>query len=136
MTPSALSHGLRSLEERLGLRLVNRTTRSVALTEAGERLFQRIRPAFRDIADAMDLNEFRGRPTGRLRLNAARLSAQLALMPRDAWCGCWRTGVPSIPASTSTIPAAGSFRRRSRPSSSSLARHAQANGVRPPTTAT
>lgn len=42
VTPSALSHALRNVEERLGLRLVNRTTRSVALTEAGERLFARI----------------------------------------------------------------------------------------------
>ncbi|HET6606646.1 MAG TPA: LysR family transcriptional regulator, partial [Rhodopila sp.] len=44
-TPSALSHALRSLEERLDVRLVNRTTRSVALTEAGERLYNRVAPA-------------------------------------------------------------------------------------------
>src|SRR5215475_762739 len=72
-TPSALSHALRGIEERLDLRLVNRTTRSVALTEAGERLFARVAPAFRDIDDALDdLNNFRGRPMGALRLNAAR----------------------------------------------------------------
>src|SRR5262249_59139893 len=82
VTPSALSHGLRALEERLGVRLVNRTTRSVALTEAGARLHARIRPAFRDIADAVaDLDAFRGRPAGTLRINTARLGAQLALLP-------------------------------------------------------
>ena len=73
VSPSALSHALRNIEERLDLRLVNRTTRSVALTEAGERLFARISPAFRDIDDALeDLNLFRGKPAGTLRFNAAR----------------------------------------------------------------
>ncbi len=82
VTPSALSHALRSLEERLELRLVNRTTRSVALTEAGERLYARVRPAFRDIDDALeDLNAFRGAPTGTLRINAARASTRLVLLP-------------------------------------------------------
>src|SRR3546814_15375690 len=50
VTPSALSHKLRALEERLDLRLVNRTTRSVAVTEAGEQLFARVAPAFRSEA--------------------------------------------------------------------------------------
>ncbi|MDC0714874.1 LysR family transcriptional regulator [Stigmatella sp. ncwal1] len=82
VSPSALSHALRSLEDRLGVRLVNRTTRSVALTEAGERLFARIRPAFRDLSDAIeDLNTFRGQPAGSLRLNASRQSSQLVLLP-------------------------------------------------------
>lgn len=82
VTPSALSHALRTIEERLDLRLVNRTTRSVALTEAGERLFARVSPAFRDIEDALeDLNTFRGKPTGTLRLNSARQSARLVLLP-------------------------------------------------------
>jgi DNA-binding transcriptional LysR family regulator len=82
VSPSALSHALRNIEERLGLRLFNRTTRSVALTEAGERLLARIAPAFRDIADALDdLNTFRGKPAGTLRLNAAKQSAQLVLLP-------------------------------------------------------
>ncbi|HYG87844.1 MAG TPA: LysR family transcriptional regulator [Azospirillum sp.] len=82
VTPSALSHALRTLEERVGVRLVNRTTRSVSLTEAGERLYGRIRPAFLDIDDAIeDLNSFRGRPAGTLRLNAPRLAAQLVLLP-------------------------------------------------------
>jgi len=82
VTASALSHSLRNLEERLDLRLFNRTTRSVALTEAGERLLARITPAFRDIADALDdLNTLRGKPAGTLRLNAAKQSAQLVLLP-------------------------------------------------------
>ena len=82
VSPSALSHALRIIEERLDLRLINRTTRSVALTEAGARLFERISPAFRDIDDALeDLNSFRGRPAGRLRINAARQSTQLVLLP-------------------------------------------------------
>src|SRR6202012_4387844 len=79
---SALSHALRNIEERLDLRLVNRTTRSVSLTEAGERVFARIPPAFRDIDDALEaLNSFRGKPAGTLRFNAARQSTQLVLLP-------------------------------------------------------
>jgi DNA-binding transcriptional LysR family regulator len=82
LSPSALSHALRNMEERLDLRLFNRTTRSVALTEAGERLFMRIDPAFRDIADALeDLNDFRGKPIGTLRINAGRASSQMVLLP-------------------------------------------------------
>ena len=82
VTASALSHALRTLEERLGLRLVNRTTRSVGLTEAGERLYARIKPAFLDIGDAIeDLNAFRGAPMGALRFNASLQSARLALLP-------------------------------------------------------
>jgi DNA-binding transcriptional LysR family regulator len=82
VSASALSHALRNIEERLDLRLVNRTTRSVALTEAGERLFARVSPAFQDIDDALeDLNTFRGKPAGTLRVNAARQSAQLVLLP-------------------------------------------------------
>jgi DNA-binding transcriptional LysR family regulator len=82
VTPSALSHGLRTLEDRLGVRLFNRTTRSVALTEAGDRLLGRVAPAFQDIADAIeDLNRFRDRPAGTLRINAAHLACHLALLP-------------------------------------------------------
>jgi DNA-binding transcriptional LysR family regulator len=82
VSASALSHALRSIESRLDLRLINRTTRSVALTEAGQLLFERISPAFRDLDDALeDLNNFRGKPVGTLRFNAARQSAQLVLLP-------------------------------------------------------
>jgi DNA-binding transcriptional LysR family regulator len=82
VTPSALSHSLRAIEERLEVRLVNRTTRGVGLTEAGERLFERIRPAFLDIEDALeDLDKFRGEPYGKLRINAPRAAAGLVLVP-------------------------------------------------------
>ena len=82
VTASALSHALRAIEERLGLRLVNRTTRSVSLTEAGERLYARIKPAFLDITDAIeDLNLFRSAPVGTLRINAAKSSTRLVLLP-------------------------------------------------------
>jgi len=82
VTPSALSHALRALEERLDVRLINRTTRSVALTEAGPRLFDRVDPAFRDIDDAIEeLNTLRNTPIGTLRLNTALASARLELMP-------------------------------------------------------
>lgn len=82
VTASALSHSLRSIEERLDVRLVNRTTRGVGLTEAGERLLERIRPAFLDIDAALDeLDTFRGQPMGKLRLNAPRAAAKLVLLP-------------------------------------------------------
>lgn len=82
VTASALSHSLRAIEERLDVRLVNRTTRGVGLTEAGERLFARIRPAFLDIDDALeDLDQFRGQPYGKLRINASRAAAKLVLLP-------------------------------------------------------
>jgi DNA-binding transcriptional LysR family regulator len=81
-TPSALSHAVKALEARLDLRLFNRTTRSVALTEAGETLLARVAPAFRDIEDALDdLNNFRGTPVGRLKINASRPSARMVLLP-------------------------------------------------------
>ena len=53
VTPSALSHSMRQLEERLGVRLLNRTTRSVAVTEAGLHLLERLRPAIDQIAGAL-----------------------------------------------------------------------------------
>ncbi|KKX61953.1 LysR family transcriptional regulator [Pseudomonas putida] len=82
LTPSALSHAVRTLENRLGVRLFNRTTRSVGLTEAGERLFARLKPAFRDIDDALeDLNHFRDKPSGNLRITAGRQAAELVLLP-------------------------------------------------------
>jgi DNA-binding transcriptional LysR family regulator len=68
-TPSALSHALRNLEARVGVRLLNRTTRSVSLTEAGARLFARLQPAFQDIGSAVEvLNLFRDTPYGTVRL--------------------------------------------------------------------
>lgn len=82
LTPSALSHSVRALENRLGVRLFNRTTRSVALTEAGERFYTRLKPVFRDIDDALeDLNNFRDKPSGNLRITAGRTAAELVLLP-------------------------------------------------------
>jgi len=80
--PSTISQTIRALEERLGVRLLNRTTRSVSLTEAGESLLSRIRPAFAEIRGAVeDLNEFRDTPRGTLRLNVSNAAGQIVLAP-------------------------------------------------------
>ncbi len=82
VTPSALSHSLRLLEEQLAIRLVNRTTRSVSLTEAGKRLYDQLTPAFQGIRTAVeDLNTFREAPIGTIRLNASRLALREVLIP-------------------------------------------------------
>lgn len=80
VTPSALSHTLRGLEEHMGVRLLNRTTRSVSPTEAGERLLQRLTPALKNIREAVDdVNAFRESPVGTLRINAPRAALRLML---------------------------------------------------------
>src|ERR1700704_4696196 len=80
VTPSALSHSMRQLEERLGVRLLNRTTRSVSVTDAGLRLLERLRPAIGEIAGALeDLNQERQRPLGRLRIYANHLAAGVGI---------------------------------------------------------
>lgn len=85
VSPSALSHAIRRLEERLGVRLLARTTRSVSPTEAGEQLRQRLGPAFGDIASALDrVRGLRGTAAGRVRLLAPRLAARMVLVPRLA----------------------------------------------------
>src|SRR6476619_638905 len=82
VTPSALSHSMRQLEERLGMRLLNRTTRSVAVTDAGLRLLERLRPAIGEIASALeDLNQERERPFGRLRIYAAHVASSGVIAP-------------------------------------------------------
>jgi DNA-binding transcriptional LysR family regulator len=82
VTPSALSHSMRQLEERLGLRLLHRTTRSVSLTDAGVRLLERLRPAIDQISDALeDLNLERSRPFGRLRIYAIHMAAAAVIVP-------------------------------------------------------
>ena len=82
ITASTISQTIRSLEERLGMRLLNRTTRSVSLTDAGEKLLERIRPAIRELGAAVeDLNEFRDTPTGTLRLNVSSVAAEIVLAP-------------------------------------------------------
>ena len=63
VTPSALSHMMRQFEERLGVRLLNRTTRSVSLTDAGRRLLDRLRPAVEQISEGLeDLKSEQGHP--------------------------------------------------------------------------
>ena len=82
VSPSALSHSVRELELRLGVQLLNRTTRSVAPTEAGAGLFERLAPAFDDIAGAVGtVRAFRDTPSGTVRLNLPKLAAQMALAP-------------------------------------------------------
>lgn len=83
LSASALSHTIRSMETRLGVRLLNRTTRSVAPTEAGEQLLARLRPAMSDIEAAVEgLNAQRDRPAGRVRVSAHRTAALHAVLPR------------------------------------------------------
>lgn len=82
VSASALSHAIRGLEDRVGVRLLSRTTRSVAPTEAGQRLIARIGPAMREISDALaDVAEMRTVPAGRIRLLAPRLAARLVVAP-------------------------------------------------------
>ncbi|MBB3931921.1 DNA-binding transcriptional LysR family regulator [Kaistia hirudinis] len=82
VSPSALSHTIRQLEERLGVRLLNRTTRSVAPTEAGLALLARIEPAIAELEGAVSVvGAFQSRPSGRLRINLPRLAAELVLAP-------------------------------------------------------
>jgi DNA-binding transcriptional LysR family regulator len=77
VSPSALSDAIRRLEQQLGVRLLNRTTRSVTPTEAGQRLLERLTPAFGEIAGALDaINSFRDSPTGTLRLNVPSIVAR------------------------------------------------------------
>lgn len=82
---SSLSQRLRDMEERLGVRLMNRTTRSVALTEAGELLLARAGPAMRDIGAALDqVRGLRDVPAGRLRINAPTPAVDLVVAPMIA----------------------------------------------------
>ena len=77
---SSLSEAVRRLEARLGVRLLHRTTRSVAPTEAGARLAERLRPALSEVEAALDVvNHFRDRPAGTLRLNVPGSAARLVL---------------------------------------------------------
>ena len=85
IAPSTLSQTIRGLEERLGVRLLNRTTRSVALTEAGERLLTQLQPALEGVARAVEtVNEFRDKPMGNLRLLMGRAIATTVFAPMIA----------------------------------------------------
>src|SRR6476646_12117527 len=71
VSPSALSHTIRRLEDKLGVKLLARSTRSVSTTQAGERLLARLNPAIAEISSAVEqLGAISGRPTGHIRISA------------------------------------------------------------------
>ncbi|MDO3433276.1 LysR family transcriptional regulator [Rhizobium sp. CBN3] len=83
VAPSAVSHAISSLEESLGVRLLARTTRSVAPTEEGRLLLERLRPALEEIGVALEaVNDTRGKPAGNLRVTAPRFASDILLAPR------------------------------------------------------
>src|SRR5258706_6757432 len=85
VSQSALSHTIRALEARLGVRLLTRTTRSVSSTQAGERLLQTIGPRFDEIdGELAALSDFREKPAGTIRLTAADYAADAILWPKPA----------------------------------------------------
>ena len=85
VSQSALSHTMRGLEERLGVRLLTRTTRSVAPTEAGERLLHSIGPLFAEMeAELAALGELREKPAGTIRITATEYAADELLLPKLA----------------------------------------------------
>jgi DNA-binding transcriptional LysR family regulator len=83
LSQSALSHTVRALETRLGIRLLTRTTRSVSMTEAGERLFETLAPRFEEIESELSaLTEFRDRPAGTVRITTAGHAADAYIWPK------------------------------------------------------
>src|SRR5919112_2989461 len=85
VSQSALSHTIRELEARLGLRLLARTTRSVSPTEAGERLLHTVGPRFEEIeAELEALSELREKPAGTIRITATEYAADAILLPKLA----------------------------------------------------
>jgi DNA-binding transcriptional LysR family regulator len=85
MSTSALSQAVRGLEAQLGVRLFNRTTRRVALTEAGAQFLARVRPALAEIEAAFEaLDETRGVPAGTLRITLSRVASELLVLPHLA----------------------------------------------------
>ncbi|UCI07938.1 LysR family transcriptional regulator [Mesorhizobium sp. B1-1-8] len=94
IAPSAVSHAVSSLEARLGVRLLARSTRSVAPTEEGAQLLERLRPALSEIDLALETAvEARDRPAGSLRLSVPRTAAHLVLTPR---LGAFAAAYPDI----------------------------------------
>lgn len=82
VSPSALSHTIRKLEERVGVRLLTRTTRSVSTTDAGERLLGTIGPHFDEVRRELEgLSELRDKPAGMIRITSADHPAQTILWP-------------------------------------------------------
>src|SRR5215203_3194337 len=85
VSQSALSHTIRELEERLGVRLLSRTTRSVSPTEAGHRLLHNIGPRFDEIeAEVAAVMELRGKPAGTIRITATENATETILVPKLA----------------------------------------------------
>src|SRR5437762_12381843 len=85
VSPSAMSHAIRGLEENIGVRLLSRTTRSVAPKEAGKQLLARLRPALTDVQVALDqLSGLRDKPAGSVRLLVPRLAGTTVLGPKLA----------------------------------------------------
>src|SRR5215211_5460827 len=85
VSQSALSHTIRGLEERLGLRLLTRTTRSVAPTQAGERLLRTIGPRLEEIEAELDaITELREKPAGTIRITATENPTETVLLPKLA----------------------------------------------------
>jgi len=83
VSQSALSHTIRSLESRIGVRLLTRTTRSVAPTQAGERLLTAVGPRFEEIrAELAALSELRDKPTGMVRITAGLHATETILWPK------------------------------------------------------
>jgi DNA-binding transcriptional LysR family regulator len=82
MSQPALSHAMKALEERLGLRLLSRTTRSVSTTEAGETLLRSLRPALEEITSSVDaVGALRGKPSGTVRVTATKHAVSFVVMP-------------------------------------------------------
>jgi len=85
VTPSAVSQTISALERRVGVRLLQRTTRNVGLTEAGERFIARLRPAAGEVREALaSLDELRDRPAGTLRLTVSTIACRRFIEPRIA----------------------------------------------------
>ena len=94
VSPSAVSHAMRSLEEEVGVRLLARTTRSVALTEAGQQLVARLKPALVEVGDTLDqISAQTHRPAGTVRLLVPRLAISSVLAPK---LGKLQTQFPEI----------------------------------------
>lgn len=105
--PSALSHTIRTLEERLGVQLFNRTTRSVALTPAGQALAARLIPAMQAIGVALlDARRANDRPSGTVRLVATRMAARLEVAPAMAR---FAAGAPDVVLDLTVTDAIGDF---------------------------
>nr|WP_202113708.1 MULTISPECIES: LysR family transcriptional regulator [unclassified Gilliamella] len=82
LSPSAISHAIKQLEQRLKVQVFKRTTRSVSLTEVGFTLYERLRPAFDEIETILDeVNHFRKTPMGTLKINTAPIFSRLVLIP-------------------------------------------------------